>query len=375
MSSSLIKTSESYRSWIREVSSRFRRSQIKAAMKVNEEMLRLYWSLGRDMESQKEAYAWGSRFYQTVSKDLQKELPDVKSFSPRNLLYMHQFYRLFPEAGLEDSKITKQFVSQLQENEMTKQLVSQTSAAAVVFRIPWGHVIQIMNKAGKDREKALFYVQKTLENNWSRTVLLNFLDTELYERQGKAISNFTRTLPAEQSDLAQAITKDPYNFDFLTIREKYDEKELKDALMDKVQNFLMEMGTGFAYMGREVRLTIGSTEKYLDMLCYNTQQHCYVVVEVKADKFDSSYAGQLGTYVVAVNHQLKTEYDNPTLGLLVCKDLDKVEAQYALESSSQPLGISRYELTRLIPEDFKGSMPTIEEIEAELAGPEKGKDA
>ena len=374
MSSSLIKTSESYRSWIREVSSRFRRSQIKAAMKVNEEMLRFYWSLGRDMESQKEAYAWGSRFYQTVSKDLQKELPDVKSFSPRNLLYMHQFYRLFPEAGLEDSKITKQFVSQLQENEMTKQLVSQTSAA-VVFQIPWGHVIQIMNKAGKDREKALFYVQKTLENNWSRTVLLNFLDTELYERQGKAISNFTRTLPAEQSDLAQAITKDPYNFDFLTIREKYDEKELKDALMDKVQNFLMEMGTGFAYMGREVRLTIGSTEKYLDMLFYNTQQHCYVVVEVKADKFDSSYAGQLGTYVVAVNHQLKTEYDNPTLGLLVCKDLDKVEAQYALESSSQPLGISRYELTRLIPEDFKGSMPTIEEIEAELAGPEKGKDA
>ena len=374
MSSSLIKTSESYRSWIREVSSRFRRSQIKAAMKVNEEMLRLYWSLGRDMESQKEAYAWGSRFYQTVSKDLQKELPDVKSFSPRNLLYMHQFYRLFPEAGLEDSKMTKQLVSQLQENEMTKQLVSQTSAAAVVFRIPWGHVIQIMNKAGKDREKALFYVQKTLENNWSRTVLLNFLDTELYERQGKAISNFTRTLPAEQSDLAQAITKDPYNFDFLTIREKYDEKELKDALMDKVQIFLMEMGRGFAYMGREVRLAVGNTEKFLDMLFYNTQRHCYVVVEVKADKFDSSYAGQLGTYVVAVNHQLKTEYDNPTLGLLVCKDLDKVEAQYALESSSQPLGISRYELTRLIPEDFKGSMPTIEEIEAELAGPEKGKD-
>ena len=374
MSSSLIKTSESYRSWIREVSSRFRRSQIKAAMKVNEEMLRFYWSLGRDMESQKEAYAWGSRFYQTVSKDLQKELPDVKSFSPRNLLYMHQFYRLFPEAGLEDSKMTKQLVSQLQENEMTKQLVSQTSAAAVVFRIPWGHVIQIMNKAGKDREKALFYVQKTLENNWSRTVLLNFLDTELYERQGKAISNFTRTLPAEQSDLAQAITKDPYNFDFLTIREKYDEKELKDALMDKVQIFLMEMGRGFAYMGREVRLAVGNTEKFLDMLFYNTQRHCYVVVEVKADKFDSSYAGQLGTYVVAVNHQLKTEYDNPTLGLLVCKDLDKVEAQYALESSSQPLGISRYELTRLIPEDFKGSMPTIEEIEAELSGPEKGKD-
>ena len=145
--------------------------------------------------------------------------------------------------------------------------------------------------------------------------------------------------------------------------------------MDRVQNFLMELGTGFAYMGREVRIEVGNTEKYLDMLFYNTQRHCYVVVEVKAGKFDSSYSGQLGTYVVAVNHQLKTEHDNPTLGLLVCKDLDNVEAQYALESSSQPLGISRYELTRLIPEDFKGSMPTIEEIEAELAGPEGGQDA
>ena len=219
-----------------------------------------------------------------------------------------------------------------------------------------------------------FDIQKTIENNWSRAMLINIYDTGLYERQGKAISNFARTLPAEQSELAQAITKDPYNFDFLTIREKYDEKELKDALMDKVQNFLMELGTGFAYMGREVRLEVGSTEKYLDMLFYNTKRHCYVVVEVKPGKFDSSYAGQLGTYVVAVNHQLKTEHDNPTLGLLVCKDLDKIEAQYALESSSQPLGISRYELTRLIPEDFKGSMPTIEEIEAELADPE-GKDA
>ena len=383
MSSKLIKTDETYRGWIREVSSRFRRSQIKAAVKVNDEMLRFYWSLGRDMESQKDSYAWGSHFYKTISEDLQAELPDVKSFSPRNLLYMHQFYRLFPKAGiaprldaqLDNGVIAKQLVSQLPDGEIAQQDVSQIPAVDEVFRIPWGHMIQIMNKAGGDREKALFYIRKTIENNWSRAVLLNFLDTDLYDRQGKALTNFARTLPAEQSDLAQAITKDPYNFDFLTLREKYDEKELKDALMDRVQNFLMELGTGFAYMGREVRIEVGNTEKYLDMLFYNTQRHCYVVVEVKAGKFDSSYSGQLGTYVVAVNHQLKTENDNPTLGLLVCKDLDNVEAQYALESSSQPLGISRYELTRLIPEDFKGSMPTIEEIEAELADPEGGQDA
>ena len=382
MGSKLIKTNETYRDWIREVSSRFRRSQIKAAVKVNDEMLRFYWSLGRDMEAQKEAYAWGSHFYKTISEDLRTELPDVKSFSPRNLLYMHQFYRLFPEAGIEpktgaqldNSVFTKQLVSQLSDVGIAQQDVSQIPATDEVFRIPWGHMIQIMNKARGDREKALFYVRKTMENNWSRAVLLNFLDTDLYERQGKALTNFARTLPAEQSDLAQEITKDPYSFDFLTLRKEYDEKELKDALMDRVQNFLMELGTGFAYMGREVRIEIGNTEKYLDMLFYNTQRHCYIVVEVKAGKFDSSYAGQLGTYVVAVNHQLKTEHDNPTLGLLVCKNLDTVEAQYALESSSQPLGISRYELTKLIPEDFKGSMPTIEEIEAELADPEGGQE-
>ena len=203
-------------------------------------------------------------------------------------------------------------------------------------------------------------------NMISRDVLLNFLGTDLYERQGKAITNFSNTLPIEQSDLAQAITKDPYNFDFLTLRERYDEKELKDALIEKVNNFLMELGTGFAYMGREVRIEVGDTEKFIDMLFYNTQRHCYVVVEIKTGKFDSSYAGQLGTYVVAVNHQMKTEADNPTLGLLICKDMDKVEAQYALESTSQPLGISSYELSKLIPEEFRGSMPTIEEIEAEL---------
>ena len=381
MSSNLIKTDAAYRSWIQEVSSRFRRSQIKAAVKVNDEMLRFYWSLGRDMESKKDSYAWGSHFYQTISSDLIKELPDVKSFSPRNLLYMHQFYKLFPgavitplnDAQLSDGSIAKQPVSQLPDVEIAQQNVSQNVSADEIFRIPWGHIVQIINKAGRDQNKALFYVHKTLENNWSRAMLLNFMDTDLYERQGKAMTNFAWTLPAEQSDLAQAITKDPYNFDFLTLRDKYDEKELKDAMMNKVQNFLIELGTGFAYMGREIRLEVGNTEKFLDMLFYNTQQHCYVVVEVKAGKFDSSYAGQLGTYVVAVNHQLKTEYDNPTLGLLVCKDLDKVEVQYALESSSQPLGISRYELTRLIPEDFKGSMPTIEEIEAELSELEGGQ--
>ena len=178
-------------------------------------------------------------------------------------------------------------------------------------------------------------------------------------------------LPAAQSDLAQAITKDPYSFDFLTIRDRYDEKELKDALLDNAEKFLLELGTGFAFIGREVRVEIGETEGFIDLLFYHVRLHCYVVVEVKATKFEPGHMGQLGTYVVAVNHQMKTAQDQPTLGLLVCKEMDKVQAQYALESSSQPLGVSSYELTRLVPENFKGSLPTIEEIEAELSDQER----
>ena len=325
---------------------------------MNDEMLRFYWKLGKGISSMSEQFGYGMGFYKTVSDDLKSILPDVKSFSPTNLKYMRYFYEMYPDAVIcpqvEDELITDANRPQVGDD------------LQIIFRIPWGHNKIILDKCKGNSAKALFYIRKTIENNWSRDVLLNFLGTDLYERQGKAITNFSNTLPVEQSDLAQAITKDPYNFDFLTLRERYDEKELKDALIEKVNNFLMELGTGFAYMGREVRIEVGDTEKFIDMLFYNTQRHCYVVVEIKTGKFDSSYAGQLGTYVVAVNHQMKTEADNPTLGLLICKDMDKVEAQYALESTSQPLGISSYELSKLIPEEFKGSMPTIEEIEAEL---------
>lgn len=358
--SKLIKTDPSYRAWIQDVSRRFRRSQLKAAVKINDEMLRFYWSLGQDISRMSEEARYGTGFYKTISRDLKDIFPDVHSFSPTNLKYMRYFYEMYP-----DVKNRLQPGDDYRTKGNRQQAVDDLGKEAI-FYIPWGHHMVLLNKLKGNQNKALFYVRQTLENNWSRAVLLNYLDTDLYERQGKAVTNFSLTLPEPQSDLAQAITRDPYNFDFLTIRERYDEKELKDALMDKVENFLMELGTGFAFMGREVRLEVGNKEKFLDMLFYNTRRHCYVVVEVKAVDFDSSFAGQLGTYVVAVNHQIKTELDNPTIGLLICKGMDRVEAQYALESTSQPLGVSSYELSRLIPEEFKGSLPTIEEIEAEF---------
>lgn len=348
MSDNQVKIDKTYKSWIKELSKRYRQSQIKAAVKVNDEMLKFYWLLGKDMDSAKDAYPWD---YKNVSKDLRKELPDVKSFSPRNLLYMHQFYRLLSEAITEPQ---------------TDAQIPESTIANEMFSIPWGHIILILNKCSDNRDEALFYVHKTLENGWSRAVLMNFLDTDLYARQGKAKTNFGTTLPAPQSDLAQATTRDPYKFNFLTIHERYDAKELKDALMDNITSFLLELGNGFAFVGREVCLDVGNTENYVDMLFYNIKLHCYVVVEIKVKEFEFSDMEQLGGYMVAVNHQLKGEHDGPTLGLLICKSKDHVKARYALEASSQPMGISEYDISTVLPEEYKSILPTIEELEAEL---------
>ena len=346
----LVEVDAQYREWISEVSKRFHQSQIKAAVKVNDEMLRFYWQLGKELHDRKDKFSYGQSFYKTISRDLRRELPDVKSFSETNLRYMQKFAELYSEISN-----LPQVGGDFRSEEIEP-----------LFAIPWGHHKIIIDKCNGNPKKALFFVNQVIQNNWSRAVLLNFLDTDLYERQGKAITNFNLTLPAMQSDLAQEITKDPYKFDFITLTQSYNEKELKDALMDNIQKFLLELGNGFAFVGREYRIEIGSTENFIDMLFYHIRLHCYVVVEVKVTEFESSYAGQLGTYVVAVNHQLKTEKDEPTLGLLVCKSKDDIKAQYALEASSQPLGVSAYELSKLIPENFKGSLPSIDEIESEL---------
>lgn len=351
--SQLIKIDEEYAEWIQSVGARFKSMQVKAATKVNQEMLRFYWYLGKDMVEMRAESRWGSKFYDSLSKDLVSAMPDQKSFSPRNLRYMTQFYQMY-------SKIVPQAVAKLNNDEVSLQLVDKLCS------IPWGHHRYIIDKCKGDTEKALFYVRKTIENNWSRAVLLNWLDTDLYERQGKAITNFDKQLPIAQGDLANELTKDPYNFDFLTMTEGYNEKELKDALTDNIVKFLLELGNGFAFVGREYRLEVGKTEQFVDLLFYNIRLHCYVVIEIKTEKFKPTDIGQVGTYVVAVNHILKTEQENPTIGLIICKEKDEVLAQYAVESAGEPIGISEYELSKVYPADFKSSLPTIEEIEQQL---------
>lgn len=333
---------DDYQNWIVDLKKRYKQSQIKAAISVNSELIQFYWSLGRDIVKMKSESRWGNKFYETLSKDLRASFPDAKGFSKTNIKNARQFYELFPE-----SEIGRQVVDQL-------------------FMVPWGHIVLLIRSVGNNSQKALFYIRKTIENNWSRSVLSCFLDTNLYERSKDKLTNFKTTLPEENSDLANELIKDPYNFNFLVMDDRYTEKELKDALINNIQKFLLELGTGFAFIGREYRLQVGQTEQFLDMLFYNTQAHAYVVLEVKTTTFKPEFVGQLGTYVVAVDHILKTERDEKTIGILVCKDKDNVLARYSLDSSSQPLGVSSFELSKLIPENFKSSLPTIEEIENEL---------
>jgi predicted nuclease of restriction endonuclease-like (RecB) superfamily len=241
-----------------------------------------------------------------------------------------------------------------------------------VFQIPWGHHIQIFTKC-KTVHEALFYVQKTIDNGWSRAVLMNFLEADLYSAQGKSINNFSRLLPEPQSDLANEIMKDSYNFDFFTLTERYKERELEDALISNITKFLLELGQGFAYLGRQVPVKTGKKERFIDLLFYHTELHCYVVIELKAGEFEAEYAGKLGLYISAINHQRKRERDNPTIGILICKTKDNVEVQYSLEIINQPIGVSEYKLSKLLPENYKSALPSIEEIEKQLKDTDSAK--
>ena len=348
-----------YSAWLEQLSQEYKRSQIKAAVSINREMLNFYWLLGRDITVRKAGRKWGSHFYDTLSRDLKRIIPGATCFSVTNLKYMTYFYDLFPTTD----PIRPQLGDEL-ENRASSAIHPQLGDE--IFCLPWGHIKLIIDKCRQNPEKAEFYVRQSVNNNWSRAVLQNWLDTDLFDRQGKAITNFTHALPTPQSDLAQEITRDPYNFDFIEIATDYNERQLKDALLLNVQQFLMELGTGFAFLGREYRLIVGNTEQFLDMLFYHTQLHCYVVVEVKVTDFDPRDMGQLATYVSAVDGILKKENDLPSLGLLICKTKDNVLAQYAVNVINVPIGISEYELSKLVPTEIPNLLPSIEEIEQGL---------
>lgn len=373
-------TNRDFKSWVSQLKQDIRNAQIKAAIKVNTELLRLYWRMGADICEKQKSASWGDGWLKELSRELMTEFPDMKGFSHRNLQYIRQWYLFYNQ----ENTIVQQVVAQLEDvnvqqpvakldDDMRQQPVAQISED-VFFSVPWGHHLYIISQC-KDVSRAVFYLKKTVENGWSRAVLLNYLDTNLYERQGKAVNNFNRLLANPQSELAAQTLKDPYNFDFLTLDGEYRERELEHALTHNVTRFLLELGTGFAFVGSQVPLQVGEDTVYPDLLFYHLELRCYVVVELKVTKFKGEHLGQLGVYVSAVNHIKKKPTDNPTIGLLICKTKNNVMAQYALESTNQPIGISEYQLSKLMPEHIQSQLPTIEDIEATLSDNDDNADS
>ena len=338
-------SSKEYKVWLADIKARVRSAQIKAALSANTELLKLYWSIGADIVARQKNAKWGDNFLLRLSKDLMSEFPDMKGFSKRNLELIRQWYLFY-------SQIAKQAVSQLQ--------------LAQVTQIPWGHNIAIISKC-KDIKEAIYYVQNTITHNWSRNVLVHQIESALYKREGKAITNFPLALPKPQSDLARQTLKDPYIFDFLSMSDDYNERDLEKGLTAHLTNFLLELGAGFSFIGRQVPVQVGTKEFFIDLLFYHTRLHCYIVVELKTGDFEPAYAGQLNFYIKAVDSQLRKDDDHPTIGLLLCKSREKLVAEYALSDIHKPIGVSEYKLTHSLPKKLKSSLPTIKEIEKELS--------
>lgn len=339
-----------YRAWLGALKTRFRRVQLKAAVTVNTALLQFYWELGAEIAARQANAQWGSGFLSRLSADLMHEFPEIKGFSRRNLELIRQWYLFWQPA-----EIGRQPAAQF-----AKQAVSQ------ILYIPWGHNLVIIAKC-KQHDEALYYAENTLAHGWSRGVLVHQIESGLWQREGRAVTNFAQTLPATQSDLAEQVLKDPYVFDFLSLTKEHNERELESGLIAHITQFLLELGAGFAYIGRQIPLQIGEREFFPDLLFYHTRLHCHVVVELKTGDFEPEYAGKLNFYIKAVDEQLRGDGDNPTIGLLLCKSKDRLVAEYALSDIQKPMGLATYTLSHTLPETLRDKLPSIEEIEAELA--------
>ena len=332
-----------YANWIAELKSKIQSAQLKAAVSVNKELLALYWEIGKSISFKITKSNWGNSIVEKLSKELRNEFPNQKGFSRSNLFSMKKWFDFYSSSSLDIGKV--------------QQLVGQ---------IPWGHNLAIITKS-KSKEEAIFYSSKTIENNWSRAVLVNQMSSDFYNRQGKAITNFNNTLPEPHSELAVETLKDPYKLDFLDLQEKILEKDIEVQLVKHITSFLLELGAGFSFVGQQVPVKIDNQDFYIDLLFYHIKLKCYVVIELKAIEFKAEFAGKMNLYLSAVDDSMKTKSDNPTIGLLLCQSKSEIVAEYALRGMTQPIGIAEYDLNKAIPKDLKSNLPTIEKIEKELA--------
>ena len=383
------KLPQNYASLLTTIKQRIQTAQVRTALAGNASMLMLYWDVGNLLVERQAEEGWGAAVLPRLAIDLRNELPEVKGFSVRNLMLMTQFAREYPGfytiaqppvAQLEDrtqdgsSKSSRSSKGQ----PPVAQLPAETTEAAIwqraVAQLPWAHNIILIQKV-KDLPTRLWYAQAAFENGWSRDVLSLQIDSHAHKRQGKAVTNFERTLPSPQSDLAAQLLKDPYIFDFLTLEKPFHERELETGLLRHLQDFLVELGTGFAFVGRQVHMEVGDDDFYIDLLFYHLHLRCFIVIDLKVGKFKAEYAGKMNFYLNAVDDRMKHESDQPSIGLVLCEDKNKIVAEYALRGMEKSIGVSAYELTRALPKKLQSSLPSIEQLEAELSPARSSKPA
>ncbi len=360
-----------YKKWILSLKNTIKQRQIKATVAINNELILLYWDLGKQIVDKQRNAKWGSGFINQLSKDLKKEFPKISGFSVTNLNYCRRFF-LFYSTGLELKIIENLFLPQagaeIQSSHFQTDIILPQAGGEIetlkITMLPWGHHKLIIDKCASV-EQALFYVKKTVENNWSRSVLEYQFETNLYNRQGKAISNFETTLPTPQSDLANELFKDPYHFNFLELSEKVKEIDLEKALVAHISQFLLELGKGFAYMGRQYRFKIGNKEYRSDLVFYHTKLKCYIIIELKVTEFEPEFIGKLNYYISAFNKLIKDDNDQQTIGILLCKNKDSYEVEFALKDVNKPISVSSYQYTELM-DDIKEALPSKEELQNEL---------
>jgi predicted nuclease of restriction endonuclease-like (RecB) superfamily len=329
---------DNYEQFLTDLKTRIRTAQVRSAIAVNRELVQLYWTIGRDILTRQTREGWGAKVIDRLAQDLRQEFPDMQGWSRTNLLYMRAFAEAYP-----DPTIVQQVVGQ----------------------IPWGHNVRLLDRVKAPAER-LWYAQQTITQGWSRNVLIHQIESGLYQRQGDAITNFEQILPAAQSDLAQQLIKDPYNFDFLTLGDERSERQLERALIDHIRDFLLELGVGFAFLGSQYPISVGDKDYRLDLLFYHVQLHCYVVIDLKLGEFEPEFSGKMNFYVTAVDRLLRSDRDTPTLGIILCKSKNRTTVEYALQGVGVPIGVSTYQLSQTLPTNLQGNLPTVEQLEIQL---------
>ncbi|MBK7952882.1 MAG: DUF1016 family protein [Candidatus Accumulibacter sp.] len=346
-----------YQDWLKTIKQRIHATRMKVALAANGELISLYYDIGAQIVDRESHAQWGSGFIDAFSHDLRQAFPEIGGFSSKNLRYCRAFFRFYCNPA-----IWQQAVAKLRD---TPWAGAESQLSVLLKEIPWGHNILIFTKCSSVAE-AGFYINQTLEQGWSRDVLALQLKSNLYTRTGKAVTNFSRTLPLPQSDLAQQTIKDPYTFDFMAMTVLYNERDVERQLTQHITQFLLELGKGFAFIGRQYHLEIAGNDYHIDLLFYHVTLKCYVVVELKNRKFIPEYAGKLNFYLSAVDSLLKRDDDQPTIGLLLCRDKNNIEVEFALRDMNKPMGVSEYTLVEALPDNLKGALPTVEEIENDL---------